>query len=194
MYSTDIDIWSIGCIFAEVLTGKPLFSGDDIPDQLLCIFKVLGTPTPQTLPHLEDLEGYKKVHPVNVFLLKHNFNGLIFVYRLWTAKMQNTKTCLPKGKVLDCRKPWASKTQKPWTCSIVCLSTTQKAGFHVVMPCNTPTLIPFDTPLTKTTKLIQAQTVAIVNSLLSLIIPLQILLRRKTCRRKLNLSVLPRRR
>lgn len=33
-YSTNIDIWSVGCIFAEMVTGKPLFQGTDSTDQL----------------------------------------------------------------------------------------------------------------------------------------------------------------
>ena len=43
-YSTPIDVWSIGCIFAEMITKKPLFIGDSDLDQLYRIFRVLGTP------------------------------------------------------------------------------------------------------------------------------------------------------
>ena len=49
-YSTSIDMWSIGCIFAEMVTAKPLFPGKNNDDQLLKIFAVLGTPTEQTWP------------------------------------------------------------------------------------------------------------------------------------------------
>ncbi|KAI8613644.1 serine/threonine-protein kinase pef1 [Chytriomyces sp. MP71] len=42
-YSTSIDIWSAGCIMAEVYSGKPLFPGKTNEDQLLRIFKLLGT-------------------------------------------------------------------------------------------------------------------------------------------------------
>lgn len=59
MYSTNIDIWSIGCIFAELVTGRPLFPGTDPTDQLTRIFKVLGTPNPSSWSGLEDLEGWK---------------------------------------------------------------------------------------------------------------------------------------
>lgn len=44
-YTTDIDIWSTGCVFAEVLLGFPLFAGESGVDQLVEIIKVLGTPT-----------------------------------------------------------------------------------------------------------------------------------------------------
>ena len=41
MYSTPIDLWSVGCIFAELLLHKPLFKGKSEIDQLNQIFKVL---------------------------------------------------------------------------------------------------------------------------------------------------------
>mmetsp|Transcript_22062 Transcript_22062/g.33693 ORF Transcript_22062/g.33693 Transcript_22062/m.33693 type:complete len:415 (+) Transcript_22062:256-1500(+) len=44
-YSTAIDIWSMGCVGAELLLGQPLFPGDSGVDQLVEIIKVLGTPT-----------------------------------------------------------------------------------------------------------------------------------------------------
>ena len=42
VYSTAVDIWSIGCIFAELVTKKPLFPGDSEIDQLFRIFRTLG--------------------------------------------------------------------------------------------------------------------------------------------------------
>ncbi|XP_010694749.2 mitogen-activated protein kinase 19 isoform X1 [Beta vulgaris subsp. vulgaris] len=44
-YTPAIDIWSIGCIFAEVLTGKPLFPGKSVVHQLDLITDLLGTPS-----------------------------------------------------------------------------------------------------------------------------------------------------
>lgn len=44
MYSTAVDLWSVGCIMAELYLGIPLFPGKDYRDQLLLIFKFLGTP------------------------------------------------------------------------------------------------------------------------------------------------------
>eukprot|EP00985_Skeletonema_marinoi_P005036 scaffold2180_cov98-Skeletonema_marinoi.AAC.16 len=44
-YSAAIDIWSEGCVGAELLLGQPLFPGDSGVDQLVEIIKVLGTPT-----------------------------------------------------------------------------------------------------------------------------------------------------
>ncbi|KAF3442314.1 hypothetical protein FNV43_RR16230 [Rhamnella rubrinervis] len=48
-YTPAIDIWSIGCIFAEVLTGKPLFPGKSVVHQLDLITDLLGTPSPETV-------------------------------------------------------------------------------------------------------------------------------------------------
>ncbi|KAI8981898.1 serine/threonine-protein kinase pef1 [Mycotypha africana] len=58
-YSTSIDIWSAGCIMAELYTGKPLFPGTTNDDQLQKIFRLLGTPTEQTWPNIAQLPEYK---------------------------------------------------------------------------------------------------------------------------------------
>jgi serine/threonine protein kinase len=44
-YTTAIDVWSVGCVIAELLVGQPLFPGESGVDQLVEIIKVLGTPT-----------------------------------------------------------------------------------------------------------------------------------------------------
>jgi serine/threonine protein kinase len=48
-YTKAIDMWSVGCIFAELLGGKPLFKGRDYVDQLNQILYILGTPDDTTL-------------------------------------------------------------------------------------------------------------------------------------------------
>ncbi|KAL1922894.1 uncharacterized protein VTP21DRAFT_9270 [Calcarisporiella thermophila] len=63
-YSTSIDIWSVGCIFAEMASGRPLFPGNSVQDQLTRIFKVLGTPSEETWPKVSQLPEYKKDFPV----------------------------------------------------------------------------------------------------------------------------------
>ncbi|KAI9336839.1 cyclin-dependent protein kinase [Zopfochytrium polystomum] len=62
-YSTSIDIWSAGCIMAEMCSGKPLFPGKTNEDQLTKIFKLLGTPSEATWPHVSELSEYKKNFP-----------------------------------------------------------------------------------------------------------------------------------
>ncbi|GMM35126.1 cyclin-dependent serine/threonine-protein kinase [Saccharomycopsis crataegensis] len=58
-YNTSIDIWSAGCIMAEMFTGRPLFPGSSNDDQLLTIFKIMGTPTERTWPGVSQLPNYR---------------------------------------------------------------------------------------------------------------------------------------
>ena len=48
-YSTAIDVWSTGCVIAEIVTGQPLFPGESASDQLVEIIKILGTPNKQQI-------------------------------------------------------------------------------------------------------------------------------------------------
>lgn len=58
-YSTSIDIWSAGCILAEMFTGRPLFPGISNDDQLHRIFKLMGTPIEHTWPNISALPNYR---------------------------------------------------------------------------------------------------------------------------------------
>ncbi|KAJ2894200.1 Negative regulator of the PHO system [Zalerion maritima] len=58
-YSTSIDIWSAGCIMAEMFTGRPLFPGTANEDQILRIFRIMGTPTERTWPSVSQFPEYK---------------------------------------------------------------------------------------------------------------------------------------
>merc|ERR1712217_268327 len=58
-YSTPVDIWSVGCIFGEMAAGTPLFPGTSDHDQLMKIFKILGTPTETTWPSMAELPDWK---------------------------------------------------------------------------------------------------------------------------------------
>ncbi|KAI6149816.1 kinase-like protein [Pisolithus tinctorius] len=65
-YTTAIDVWSIGCIFAELLLGRPLFKGKDYVDQLNKIFDVLGTPEESVIQRIgsDKAQVYVRTLPV----------------------------------------------------------------------------------------------------------------------------------
>lgn len=91
-YSTPVDVWSVGCIFAEMVNQKALFPGDSEIDELFKIFRsylqvlvqtsisllhvacctfeilfyqcrILGTPTKETWPGVTSLPDYKSTFP-----------------------------------------------------------------------------------------------------------------------------------
>ncbi|KAF8022571.1 hypothetical protein BT93_F0167 [Corymbia citriodora subsp. variegata] len=69
-YTPAIDIWSIGCIFAEMLTGKPLFPGKNVVHQLDLMTDLLGTPPPEAIARIRNekarryLSNMRKKQPV----------------------------------------------------------------------------------------------------------------------------------
>ncbi|XP_058883777.1 mitogen-activated protein kinase 12-like isoform X2 [Acipenser ruthenus] len=56
-YTQTVDIWSVGCIMAEMLSGKPLFKGNDHLDQLTEIMKITGTPTQDFIHKLQSQDA-----------------------------------------------------------------------------------------------------------------------------------------
>ncbi|ODV98628.1 hypothetical protein PACTADRAFT_48349 [Pachysolen tannophilus NRRL Y-2460] len=75
-YSKAIDIWSVGCILAELFLGQPLFPGRDYKHQLILIFEILGTPIGDDLQsikskrareYIKSLPFYKKTPLRNLF-------------------------------------------------------------------------------------------------------------------------------
>jgi len=75
-YSTAIDVWSCGCVAAELLIGQPLFQGESGVDQLVEIIKVLGTPTREEIyamnPHYTEFKFPQiKAHPWSKVFHKH---------------------------------------------------------------------------------------------------------------------------
>lgn len=55
------DMWSVGCIFAEMVNNRPLFPGGSVPDQLKQIMKMLGTPTTEIWPGMVTMPEYKEL-------------------------------------------------------------------------------------------------------------------------------------
>jgi serine/threonine protein kinase len=70
-YSTSIDIWAVGCIFGELLMGRPLMPGKTDIHQLQLIYELLGDPNEKIWPGYSELPAVKK--------LKKDSNGEISI-------------------------------------------------------------------------------------------------------------------
>ncbi|XP_046726596.1 cyclin-dependent kinase 11B isoform X4 [Silurus meridionalis] len=78
-YSTAVDMWSVGCIFGELLTQKPLFPGKSEIDQINKVYKDLGSPSEKIWPGYNELPAVKKMtfteYPYNN--LRKRFGALL---------------------------------------------------------------------------------------------------------------------
>lgn len=63
VYSTPVDIWSIGCIFSEMAQRRPLFAGDSEIDQIFKIFQIMGTPNEAMWSGVSALPDFKQTFP-----------------------------------------------------------------------------------------------------------------------------------
>jgi len=119
-YGKSVDLWSIGCIFAELLGRKPLFPGKQFVHQLELIFEVLGTPQPEDVAYvtnpnaLDFLRDLKPKDPVPFSkIFPHvSVEALDFVERLLQfreADRMTTEDCLAhpfmEGAELNCQLP-----------------------------------------------------------------------------------------
>ncbi|CAI0542274.1 unnamed protein product [Linum tenue] len=62
-YGPAVDMWSVGCIFAELLHGKPIFPGKDEPEQLNKIFELCGSPDEVNWPGVSKIPWYNNFKP-----------------------------------------------------------------------------------------------------------------------------------
>jgi cyclin-dependent kinase len=73
-YSTSIDLWAVGCILSEMIIGHPIFCGESEIEQLLAIFRILGTPSNKNWPSVSsfrdwhDFPQWKSRDLNNIFL------------------------------------------------------------------------------------------------------------------------------
>lgn len=56
-----MDLWAVGCIFAELFNSSPVFPGENDIEQLCCVLRVLGTPTEASWPGMTSLPDYNKI-------------------------------------------------------------------------------------------------------------------------------------
>ncbi|KAL7252635.1 hypothetical protein ACSBR1_007241 [Camellia fascicularis] len=64
-YSSPVDVWSVGCLFAEMVTQQPLFATTSQVEQLRRIFSIMGKPTEETWPGVTSLCPYLENFDVN---------------------------------------------------------------------------------------------------------------------------------
>lgn len=86
-YSTPVDMWSVGCIFAELARKRPLFPGDSELQQLLHIFKLLGTPSESVWPGVTKLRDWHefpqwKLQDLNKAVPELDNNGIDLLRRM----------------------------------------------------------------------------------------------------------------
>lgn len=65
-YGPPVDMWSVGCIFAELLHGKPIFPGKDEPEQLNKIFELCGSPDESNWPGVSKLPWFNNFKPTRL--------------------------------------------------------------------------------------------------------------------------------
>ena len=60
-YTTSVDVWAVAVVIAELLRLNPLFPGQNDIDQIFRVFQVMGTPTVETWPGVEELPDFSKI-------------------------------------------------------------------------------------------------------------------------------------
>ncbi|KAH9169911.1 kinase-like domain-containing protein [Lactarius sanguifluus] len=98
-YSTTVDIWSVGCIFAELMLRTPYLPGETDMDQLKTIFRALGTPTEEEWPGHTKLPDYVSIGQFPRTPLRD----------LFTAATADTLNLLSKCIVYEPRKRISAK-------------------------------------------------------------------------------------
>lgn len=65
-YGKKTDVWSLGCIVAELITGEPIFSGDSTITQLERILEFTGIPSRQNIDSIKSKEADRLINQLNV--------------------------------------------------------------------------------------------------------------------------------
>ncbi|KAK1275352.1 Shaggy-related protein kinase delta [Acorus gramineus] len=95
-YTTAIDMWSTGCVMAELLLGQPLFPGESGVDQLVEIIKVLGTPTREEIKCMNPNYNEFKFPQIKA----HPWHKLEACVHPFFDELRDPNTRLPNGRPL----------------------------------------------------------------------------------------------
>ncbi|GMH00539.1 hypothetical protein Nepgr_002378 [Nepenthes gracilis] len=116
-YTTAIDLWSVGCVLAELLLGQPLFPGESGVDQLVEVIKILGTPTREEIKcmnpnYIEFKFPQIKAHPWHkVFHMPLPPEAVDIVSRLLQYSPNLRSTALEA-----CAHPFFDDLRDPYAC------------------------------------------------------------------------------
>ncbi|MFQ6633313.1 hypothetical protein Gotur_010594 [Gossypium turneri] len=124
VYSTAIDMWSVGCVMAELLLGHPLFPGESGVDQLVEIIKILGTPTREEIkcmnPNYTEFKFPQiKAHPWHkIFHKQFPPAAVDLVSRLlqYSPNIRCTSMKLPGFQLEACAHPFFDNLRDPNVC------------------------------------------------------------------------------
>uniref|UniRef100_A0A8C4RK85 mitogen-activated protein kinase n=1 Tax=Erpetoichthys calabaricus TaxID=27687 RepID=A0A8C4RK85_ERPCA len=96
-YNQTVDMWSVGCIMAELLRGKVLFPGNDYIDQLKRIMEVVGTPSPELLQKISSEHvGAASVYGLPIQQLRHWLScNYVVIYFLYLHRQGSTLSLCP---------------------------------------------------------------------------------------------------
>jgi cell division cycle 2-like protein len=122
-YNYAIDMWSVGCIFAELFLRDALLQGQDELDQLNKIFRLLGTPTEETWNNWTQLPNAKKINfkkytqcKLREKFPKASFTDDIYLTDLGIDLMKKLLAYNPSKRITASealRHPWFNESPKP---------------------------------------------------------------------------------
>jgi len=118
-YNTSIDIWSAGCIMAEMYTGRPLFPGTTNEDQLQKIFRLMGTPSERSWPGISQFPEYK-----SNFTIYHTQDLRALLPQIDSVGIQLLNSMLQLRPELRCSAQQA--LQHPWFADLAHLRQQQQ--------------------------------------------------------------------
>ncbi|XP_016447040.1 protein IMPAIRED IN BABA-INDUCED STERILITY 1 [Nicotiana tabacum] len=120
-YAASVDLWSVGCVFAEILTGKPILQGRTEVEQLHKVFKLCGSPP-------DDYWKRSKLPHATIFKPQHPYESC-----LW-----NTFKDLPKSAVSLIETLLSVEPHKRGTASSALASEYFKTKPHACDPSSLP--------------------------------------------------------